>query len=171
MKALQIVLVTLIMTSISYLCPAQSLGPATLNISGGSASVSGTTHEWSVGEMVLVNTVTTPGLVVTQGILQPILQGTGINDNPLALEGMSIYPNPASNQLNIQFNRDRNLDIMLKLTDISGREQYLKKIKNHNGLALITMDFKAYASGVYMLQVETTDKAKLYTNTFKIVKN
>lgn len=170
MKTLQIVLVTLLMTSLNYICAAQSVGPATLNAAGGSAAVSGNTHEWSVGEMVLVHTVSTSGLVVTQGILQPMLQVTGINDH-LALEGMSIYPNPASDQLNIKFNLDRSLDITLKLTDISGREQYLKKIKNHNGLALITMDFKAYAAGAYMLQVITTDKIKTYTNTFKVVKN
>lgn len=171
MKTLQIVLVTLLLASLNDVCSAQSLGPAILNAAGGSAAVSGNTHEWSVGEMVLVNTVTTTGLVVTQGILQPMLQVTGIHDNELALEGMSIYPNPASNQLNIKFNIARDLDVVLKLTDISGREQYLKKIKSHNGSALITMDFKPYASGVYLLQVATTDKTKTYTNTFKVVKN
>lgn len=170
MKTLQIVLATLLMTALSYIGSAQSIGPATLNAAGGSTAVSGNTYEWSVGEMVLVHTVSTSGLVVTQGILQPMLQVTGIKDQ-LALEGMSIYPNPASDQLNIKFNLDRNLDITLKLTDISGREQYLKKIKNHNGSALITMNFKAYAAGAYMLQVITTDKIKTYTNTFKVIKN
>jgi len=171
MKTLQIVLATLLMTSLSYIGTAQSVGPATLNAAGGSTAVSGNTYEWSVGEMVLVHTVSTSGLVVTQGILQPMLQVTGINDNNIALEGINIYPNPASDRLNIKFNLDRNLDITLKLTDISGREQYLKKIKNHNGSALITMDFKAYAAGAYMLQVITTDKIKTYTNTFKVIKN
>lgn len=171
MKALQIVLVTTLVSCLSYICSAQSIGPATLNAAGGSAVVAGNTYEWSVGEMVLVNTVTTSGLVVTQGTLQPMVQGTGINDNKPALAGLSIYPNPASDQLNIKFNIARDLDVVLKLTDISGREQYLKKIKNHNGSALITMDFKPYAAGIYMLQVETTDKTKTYTNTFKVVKN
>lgn len=171
MKTLQIVLVTLIMTCLSNICTAQSLGPATLNAAGGSTAVSGNTHEWSVGEMVLVHTATTSGLVVTQGILQPMLQVTGIHDNELALEGMSIYPNPASDQLHIKFDLARNLEVTLKLSDISGRTQYVKKIKDHNGSALITMDFRPYASGVYLLQVATTDKTKTYTNTFKVVKN
>lgn len=155
---------------LSYICSAQSIGPATLNAAGGSAEVAGNTYEWSVGEMVLVNTAITPGLVVTQGILQPMAQGTGINNKP-ALAGLSIYPNPASDQLNIKFNITRDLDVILKLTDISGREQYLKQIKNHNGSERITIDFKPYATGIYMLQVETTDKTKIYTNTFKVVKN
>lgn len=171
MKTLQIVLVTLLMASLSNVCAAQSLGPATLNAAGGSTAVAGSTHEWSVGEMVLVNTVATTGLVVTQGILQPMLQVTGIHDNKPALEGMSIYPNPASDQLNIKFNLARNLEVTLKLSDVSGRTQYVKTIKDHNGSALIIMDFKPYAAGVYMLQVTSTDKTKTYTNTFKIVKN
>lgn len=171
MKTLQIVLVTLLMTSLNYMCTAQSVGPATLNAAGGSTGVSGNTYEWSVGEMVLVNTVATAGLVVTQGILQPMLQVTGINDNKLALEGMSLYPNPASDQLNIKFNLTRNLEVTLKLSDVSGRTQYVRKIKEHNGSELITMDFKPYAAGVYMLQVTTTDKTRTYTNTFKVVKN
>lgn len=170
MKALQIVLVTTLASCLSYICSAQSIGPATLNAAGGSAAVAGNTYEWSVGEMVLVNTVTSSGLVVTQGTLQPIIQGTGINDKS-ALAGLSIYPNPASDQLNIKFNIPRDLDVVLKLTDVSGRAQYFKKVKNHNGSALITMDFKPYAAGIYMLHIETTDKAKTYTNTFKVVKN
>lgn len=171
MKTLQIVLVTLIMASLNGICAAQSLGPATINAAGGSAAVAGNTHEWSVGEMVLVNTVTTTGLVVTQGILQPMLQVTGIHDNELALEGMSIYPNPASDQLSIKFNLARNLEVTLKLSDVSGRTQYVRKIKDHNGSELITMDFRPYASGVYLLQVATSDKSKTYINTFKVVKN
>lgn len=170
MKALQIALATMLASCLSYICSAQSIGPATLNAAGGSAEVAGNTYEWSVGEMVLVNTAITPGLVVTQGTLQPMAQGTGINNKP-ALAGLNIYPNPASDQLNIKFNIARDLDVVLKLTDISGREQYLKQIKNHNGSELITIDFKPYAAGIYMLQVETTDKTKIYTNTFKVVKN
>lgn len=171
MKALQIVLVTMLASCFSYICSAQSIGPATLNAAGGSAAVAGNTYEWSVGEMVLVNTAIASGLVVTQGTLQPMAQSTGINDRKLALAGLSIYPNPANNQLNIKFDMARDLDVFLKLTDISGREQYLEKIKNHNGSTLITIDFKPYAAGIYMLQVETTDKTKTYTNTFKVVKN
>jgi hypothetical protein len=129
MKTLQIVLVPLLIASLNDICAAQSLGPATLNAAGGSTAVSGNTHEWSVGEMVLVHTATTSGLVVTQGILQPMLQVTGIHDNELALEGMSIYPNPASDQLHIKFDLARNLEVTLKLSDISGRTQYVKKNK------------------------------------------
>ncbi len=169
MKTLQIVF-ALFMTSLNFVGMAQSTGPATLNAAGGSATVSGNTYEWSVGEMVLVNTVSIGAVVVTQGILQPMLQVTGLKDQ-LALEGISIYPNPASDQLHIKFNLDRNLDIDLKLTDISGREQHLEKIKQHNGSALITLDFKTYAAGIYMLQIATTDQTRQYLNTFKIIKN
>ncbi|OJV56085.1 MAG: hypothetical protein BGO31_18615 [Bacteroidetes bacterium 43-16] len=171
MKIFQTVLVTIFMAAISHICSAQSIGPATLNAAGGSAALGGNTYEWSVGEMVLVNTVSTAGLVVTQGTLQPQIQVTGIKENQLALEGLSVYPNPASDHLNINLNVARNLEVTLKLSDVSGRTYYVKTSKNHNGSDLITLDLSPYAGGIYLLQIETVDRAKTYYNTFKVVKN
>lgn len=51
---------------------AQSVGTQTLN-STGSTQVVGNLHlEWSVGEMTAVQTLSSPGLLITQGLLQPI---------------------------------------------------------------------------------------------------
>lgn len=171
MKIFQIVLVTIFMAVMSHMCSAQSIGPSTLNAAGRSATLGGNTYEWSVGEMVLVNTVSTTGLVVTQGTLQPQIQVTGIKDSKLALEGLSIYPNPANDHLNIDLNVARNLDVTIKLSDVSGRTYYVKTRKSHNGSDLITLDLSPYAGGVYLLQIETLDRAKTYYNTFKVVKN
>lgn len=49
----------------------QVSGTRTINTTGSTASAGGLVLEWSVGEMVAVQTLTSPNVVLTQGLLQP----------------------------------------------------------------------------------------------------
>ncbi len=167
MKYLQIIFIALLFTAFGNMCTAQS----TLNAAGGSNTIAGNIHEWSFGEMVLVNTASASGLVVTQGVLQSSVQTTGINDKKPALTALSIYPNPVNDQLNIKFDITNKLDVNLVVTDISGRVYFSKKYNQHNGIDLLTINFSAYANGMYMLQIESIDKGKVYLNSYKIAKH
>jgi len=62
--------------------------PTVLNIAGGSAQLANLSLEWSVGEMVLVETIAAQNLVVTNGFLQPfkVLDASILN-------GFNIVPN------------------------------------------------------------------------------
>src|SRR5688572_12112715 len=52
-------------------CRAQSIGTRTVNSTGATTSAGGLVLEWSVGEMVTVQTLTSPNVMLTQGLLQP----------------------------------------------------------------------------------------------------
>lgn len=65
------ILLTVAACFLSVITFAQSIQPSACNVAGNSVTINGTIHEWSVGEMVLVNTVTTSGFIITQGLLQP----------------------------------------------------------------------------------------------------
>lgn len=167
MKNLLIMLAIPVAGAFSNICSAQ----ATLNAAGGSAAIAGNTYEWSFAEMVLVNTAATPGLAVTQGVLQPTAGTTGISDPKPAWDALSIYPNPVNDQLNIKFNVGQHIDLDLVISDISGRQYEVRSYKDHHGTSPLIIDFSAYAAGIYTLQLESTHNSKTYLNTYKIVKN
>lgn len=50
---------------------AQFIGTKTINTTGSTASGGGLILEWSVGEMVAVQTLISPNVILTQGLLQP----------------------------------------------------------------------------------------------------
>ena len=52
-------------------CRAQSIGTRTVNSTGATTSAGGLVLEWSVGEMVTVQTLVSPNVTLTQGVLQP----------------------------------------------------------------------------------------------------
>jgi hypothetical protein len=59
--------------SLAIATDAQLAGTQTMNAGGGSAQKGSLTLEWSIGEMTAVQTLQTPGIILTQGVLQPSL--------------------------------------------------------------------------------------------------
>jgi hypothetical protein len=143
----------------------------TLNSSGGSANLSGNTYEWNIGEMVLVNTASGSGIVVTQGLLQPNKSEVGINTPKLDDHSLTVYPNPTESNVFIKPSLAPNTEIGFNLYDITGRLFEQKKVVLKQGNEIQTLDFRPYAAGVYMLEVLTTMDGQQYRNGFKIQNN
>ncbi|GEM_PF-337811 len=151
-------------------CQAQVQQAATVNATGGSAQLGGNTYEWSVGEMVLVNTVTTSNLVVTQGLLQPILNTTDIRHPELSADQLKVYPNPTKDIVFIQPNVKPNTSLTLLVFDISGRAFYRKTLVLKTGTEVQTVDLGTYAAGNYLLDIVAGTSGSTSRNTFKIQK-
>ncbi len=77
----------------------------------------------------------------------------GINDLELA-EAISIYPNPTSGALNVEFPLESNI-IDITVSDVIGRT--ISKI-NVVGLERTTIDFNGMAEGIYHLNFLAVDK-------------
>lgn len=71
MKKTIIILLVLFIPGITTKIFSQSIAPSVLNNGGGSSPAGGYIIEFNIGEMMAIQTVTTPGLIVTQGLLQP----------------------------------------------------------------------------------------------------
>jgi hypothetical protein len=84
-----------------------------------------------------------------------ILDGVKVNFN--------IYPNPVSEQLNIELAASANYQI--QVTDLTGREIYSEFIQGDNNLQLST---QAWPAGLYLLQVRDEEGR---VETKKVVKN
>lgn len=77
---------------------------------------------------------------------------------------LSIYPNPTTTLLNIQFS-DNQQDVQLEIYDISGRVHIEKRVLTISQNSIETLNLENLASGVYTLRVLTNENLA----TFRII--
>ena len=152
------------------LCQAQVTHSTTINAAGGSAQLSGNTYEWSIGEMTLVNTAATANLVVTQGLLQPVLNTTNIRQPELTVDQLKVYPNPTKDIVFIKPNLKPNPSLTILVYDISGRAFLRSELVLKEGTEVQTIDLGTYAAGNYLLDIVTGAVGTQSRNAFKIQK-
>lgn len=75
------------------------------------------------------------------------------------IEGLSVYPNPVNDILNIESQKTSLLGARIQLLDISGR--IVKEIKIDNPTNLYQMNLSGLYSGVYMVKVQVDNKVSV----------
>ncbi len=81
----------------------------------------------------------------------------GINENELSSENILIYPNPADNNLNIEFQLNKTGNIGFTVFDINGRKMLSKSQAFQKGNISTSIDIKNLAPGNYILEVSSSD--------------
>ena len=79
----------------------------------------------------------------------------------LAIKGLSIYPNPTANELNVSFNAKS--DATIKLVNVAGQ---VVAVKNVNGFANVTFNTADLNAGVYFVNITVAEG----TFTQKVIK-
>jgi hypothetical protein len=143
--------------------------PAVLNSTGGSATVGGNTYEWSVGELV-VHTVSTPSVVVTQGLLQPMPPGVSVGNVKSIAADVQVYPNPAKDVLILQPALVAGTILLYTLQDITGRVIYKAEVQLHTGQEKQSISISTLTPGNYILQVQAQQPGDIAHASFKIYK-
>ena len=149
---------------------AQSVGPSALNATGGSGTIAGNTYEYSIGTINLSQTFSSASLVVTDGVLQPILTPTNVAQPHISAAQLSVFPNPVSSTLFLQPAFAKGGQLKYMLTDAAG------KTITGESHALVTGDerqeinMKHLAAGQYHLTVEWQSGSASFTNAYKIQK-
>lgn len=143
----------------------------TMNSAGGSAAISGNLYEWSIGEMLLVNTASTSSLIVSQGLLQTTVNEEGTTVKELNGNQLSVYPNPTADFLILQTNVSKDAQLDIAVYDLTGRLFQKQNFHLKSGNEIQRLDFGSYAAGMYVLEVKTTIDGKSYTNSYNIQSN
>ncbi|MGH1388139.1 T9SS type A sorting domain-containing protein, partial [Kordia sp.] len=97
---------------------------------------------------------------------------TVTREEPLSVEDFenaikfNVYPNPASNVLNLRTSSNQSFDVVIELFDISGRRVYQD---NKNLSNEIQINISSYQSGVYLLSIRDVESNSRITK--QIVKN
>ncbi|MEI6898501.1 MAG: C10 family peptidase [Bacteroidota bacterium] len=74
-----------------------------------------------------------------------------------SISGLSIYPNPASQFLNIEFSLNETQLVKLEMISGNGQTLYSETLRSAKGQINKHLDVASWAQGVYMLRI-TTDK-------------
>jgi len=156
------ILITSVLVSLLVLPDArgQSLSPTILNATGGSAIAGTNEFDWSVGEMTMVSTFEAPGLIVTQGVLQPVdtFNTTGIAQIKL-LRNMQVFPNPVNTFVNIEYSVETAGVLQYKLIDMTGKTLLERSIQAYAGSNAEQVNLADMAAASYLLQVTYTSGA------------
>ena len=141
---------------------AQTAVPAT----GGNASGSGGTVNYSVGQVVYTTNTGGSNGTVAQGVQQPfeISVVTGLDEAKGINLAVSAYPNPTTDFLNLKVENYNNTNLSYQLFDISGKLLEIKKITGNE--TSIVMSNLVLAT--YFVKVTEENKEII---TFKIIKN
>ncbi len=154
--------VQLLLFSLLSLLIVENFAQVVISTQGNSTSNSDGSLDYTIGEVVI--TFGTDGLIdLTQGFHQPILKLTTIQDLQVDLL-LEIYPNPATEQLNIQL-ENFEPGYSFQLYDALGKLLLTEPLLSSNKV----IPFNSYSTGLYFLVFVKGKNEKL--KTFKIQKS
>jgi len=144
--------------------------PSGINSTGGSATYKTITYDWSVGEMAAVETYDTPGLIITQGYLQPfVLKGTSV-DQLTDQKMIQVYPDHEKHTFFLETSFEKPGKLNYLLVDLNGRI-LLKEEVNVSGMNFKQyVDLTNYPNGMYLLKASFTNHQGSVIQSFKILK-
>lgn len=96
---------------------------------------------------------TTSGDVIETATLSLTKDG-GVHLNEFSIAEMSVYPNPASEILNVEFNASRSQFAAISVIDLNGKVVISEKLGNINaGDHVISLPLNSIPSGTYILHL------------------
>lgn len=78
---------------------------------------------------------------------------TGISNKNIS--GMKMYPNPASESVNISFSADNAENGVISVMNLMGQTVYTENVEVNEGYNMINIPVKGFTSGVYMVSLRT----------------
>lgn len=138
---------------------AQSVTPTIFNITGGYTNPGATPgtgyyqYEWSVGELTMIETFTTPNFTLTQGVLQPCTDK--VTKDPLTLLFQHgeyvLFPNPTAGRFELDLLLNVKGQLNMQLVDNIGRVIETREF-HYDGCGRIErFDISRLPDGVYTL--------------------
>ena len=151
---------------------AQSVGPATINATGGTRIIGSNEFDWSIGEMTLVSTFSNPSIIVTQGVLQPEgLTNSGVANNAAISNQLKVFPNPASSVLNFRYTSQLPGTLDYRLLDMTGKASISRTMNIVQGINEEQIDLTHLACATYFLEITVTSGSGAVENiSYKIQK-
>jgi hypothetical protein len=74
------------------------------------------------------------------------------------LEGISVYPVPASDVVNFHFEETTDAGLIITINDIAGKTVEIRKVPKVNSGTIISLDMKEYPAGTYFYSMTCGEK-------------
>jgi phosphatidylserine/phosphatidylglycerophosphate/cardiolipin synthase-like enzyme len=102
-----------------------------------------------------------PTLYATAKVYFTVVDNSGI-DELLTNGKVSIYPNPASSQLNVTFDSKKDFDVNISITDITGRQLMQDDYHVYQGVNKLNYNLEGFQQGIYFLNVKVENSTLNY---------
>lgn len=159
MKRILVLIIGIIWQTLVY---SQNLSPDVVSSSGDYFTNANNSLSWTLGENI-IETVSGPNNILTQGFQQTNYIITSINENSSDDYSIVAYPNPANELVELKANSKELANVTADLYDGNANLLYSKIFKDH-----LQIDLKNYVSGNYFIRV--SDKERHLIRSFKIQK-
>ena len=83
----------------------------------------------------------------------------GISE-PEIVTGLSVYPNPAINELKLEFISNSTRGVIIKVQDLTGKIIQRATVNANEGSNLVLFNTDQWASGMYILRIEAGGKSR-----------
>ncbi len=157
------ILIFLIMFFGSTTVYCQSIKPDVITAAGNYDTNANNKLSWTIGE-VITETISNTGNKLTQGIQQGNWDINTFVDNTENLIKINLYPNPATDYVNLEIQLQDNQKLYYQLYDLNGRYLQNEKITSVSTKINLT----GYVGTAYFLNVYSANKKLL--KSFKILK-
>ena len=65
----------------------------------------------------------------------------------------SVYPNPTSGKINIEFTSSAKADHTIRITDLAGRVVVVKEVNAAAGTNVVSLDLTEQGAGMYLVHI------------------
>jgi hypothetical protein len=83
-------------------------------------------------------------------------ENVGVSENS-TFEAFSLYPNPSSGMLNIDFSTNKSQDVNIQILSLTGSLMYEENIEQANGKTHKTLKLDNFSRGVYIMQLSSNE--------------
>lgn len=137
---------------------AQTLTPQVISPGGSYAAGGGYSLSQNLGELA-VQTFSGGSNILTQGFEQPYPEVVlNINDPKDAGMAITLYPNPAFNQVFVKIRSEKSMDYLFKITNLLGQEISSAVYSSSPAGTVYAINVSNMASGLYFLAITSTDQ-------------
>jgi len=120
-------------------------------------------HYYTTPSSVITLSASTPSVTtvnfkrrITYGTIVPFLIITTGGTNPASsASGLSVYPNPASNYLTIQWNNQAMGNATAVITDVTGREVFKSTFEMNTASGQTQLSLPALNNGMYIMSIKS----------------
>ncbi|MBL7755136.1 MAG: choice-of-anchor J domain-containing protein [Chitinophagaceae bacterium] len=102
-------------------------------------------------------------VLLISGLSGEVQNGKWVNVKPASVDDVNavndvkVFPNPTSNYLNLEFTMNTTSDVLVTMTDITGKTVYSQNLNNLNGNQGLVIPTGSMTDGIYVLSVKTKE--------------
>ena len=148
---------------------AQSIGPGSINTSGGRGLISSEAFEYAVGQLTPGQSASAGAILITPEVLQPQLQAAGVIEQ-VSENALRVFPNPASTTLFLQPALQAGTTLEYALHDAAGKVVSRGTASLSQGTERQTLQVETLSAGFYTLKTSWTSGGSHYEAAFKVQK-